>query len=107
MHPNISNIPFVEVAGLVCGSTNTGLQGGIDKAVETFHLLLLGQHGNVILEGIRNPASMVADVGDTLVLVPVGGVGQGFIEAIVEVFVVREDDVTADIEELVIGKSVI
>lgn len=50
---------------------------------------------------------MVADVGDTLVLVPVGGVGQGFIEAIVEVFVVREDDVTADIEELVIGKSVI
>lgn len=100
MLPNISNIPFVEVARFVCGSTDTGLQGSVNKAVETFHLLLLGQHGDVVLEGIGNPATMVADVGDTLVLVPVGGVGQGFIEAIVEVLVVREDDMTTNIEEL-------
>jgi hypothetical protein len=34
------------------------------------------------------------------VVVPVGFVGEGFVDAVVEVFVVREDDVAADVVEL-------
>jgi len=34
------------------------------------------------------------------VVVPVGLVGEGFVDAVVEVFVVGEDDVAADVVEL-------
>ena len=33
-------------------------------------------------------------------MVPVGFVGEGFVDAVVEVFVVGEDDVAADVVEL-------
>jgi hypothetical protein len=34
------------------------------------------------------------------VVVPVGVVGEGFVDAVVEVFVVRKDDVAADVVQL-------
>lgn len=72
---NVANIPLIKVAGLVCGSTHASLEGSIDKTVETLDLLIFGQQGNVVLERIGDPAVLVANVRDTLVFVPVGGVG--------------------------------
>jgi hypothetical protein len=46
----------------------------------------------------------VADIGYALVFEPVGGVGEGFVEDVVEVAVVGEDDVAADVEELIVQK---
>lgn len=42
----------------------------------------------------------VPDVRDTLVMVPVFSLRKGFIDTVVEVFVVRKDDVSAHIVEL-------
>ena len=43
---------------------------------------------------------VLTDVRDALVGVPVGSLGQGFIEAVVEVLVVRKDDMSTNIEQL-------
>ena len=52
------------------------------------------------MEREGDPETFVADVGDALVVVPVGIVWQGFVDAVIEVFVVGEDDVAADVVEL-------
>jgi hypothetical protein len=44
---------------------------------------------------------LAADVGDALVGEPVVVVGQSLVDAVVEVLVVGEDDVAADVVELV------
>lgn len=61
---------------------------------------MLGKHGNVVLEGVGNPLALAANVGDTLVGVPVVVLGESLVDAVVEVLVVGEDDVTTNIEEL-------
>jgi hypothetical protein len=63
-------------------------------------LLFLGQHGDVVLERIWNPQTLASDVGDALVGIPVVFFGKGFIDAVVEVLVVGEDDMATDIVEL-------
>jgi hypothetical protein len=90
--------PLIEVFWLGVGHPR--LQRRIDHALQTCNLVFLWQHGDVILERVWDPDTLVADVGDALVVVPVGVVGEGFVDAVVEVFVVGEDDVTADIVEL-------
>lgn len=90
--------PLVKVLGLGVG--NTALQGRIDHTIDTLDLLLLGQHGDVVLEGVGDPFIVTADVGDTLVTVPVLIAGEGFVDAVIEVLVVGEDNVTTDIVEL-------
>ena len=90
--------PLIEVLGLGVG--DTGLKGGIDHAVNALHLLLLGKHGNVVLEGVGNPLLLAADVGDTLVGEPVLILGEGLVDAVVEVLVVGEDNVATDIVQL-------
>lgn len=90
--------PLVEVLGLGVGDTS--LHGSIDHAINALDLLLLGQHRDVVLEGVGNPFSLAANVGDTLVAEPVIVVGEGLVDAVIEVFVVGEDNVTTDIVEL-------
>lgn len=90
--------PLIEVLGLSVGNAN--LQGSVDEVGETTSLILLGQHGNVVLEGVGNPEALVTNVGDTLVGEPVILLGESLVDAVVEVLVVREDDVTTDIVEL-------
>jgi hypothetical protein len=63
-------------------------------------LVVLGQHGDIILEGVWHPETLVSDIGDALVGVPVVLFGQGLVDAVIKVLVVGEDDVTADIVEL-------
>lgn len=58
------------------------------------------QRGDAVLEGVGNPLALVAAVRDALVRVPVVGLGQGFVEAVVEVAVVGEDDMSANVEQL-------
>ena len=93
-----SHDPLIEVLGLGVGDTD--LQGGVDEVRETAGLVLLRQDGDVVLEGVRDPEALVADVGDTLVGEPVILLGKSLVDAVVEVLVVREDDVTTDIVEL-------
>ena len=76
------------------------LESGIDQSVYALDLVLLGKHGDVVLERVGDPKALVAHVGDALVGVPVILAGQCLVNAVVEVLVVREDDVTADIVEL-------
>ena len=90
--------PLIEVGRLLVG--HTGLHSSIDQAINALHLVLLGKHGNVVLEGVRDPFVLATDVGDTLVAVPVIILGEGLVDAVVEVLVVGEDDVTTDIVKL-------
>lgn len=76
------------------------LESSVDHAVQASDLVLLGQHGDVVLEGVGDPKALVADVGDTLVLVPVILLGESLVDAVVEVLVVGEDDVATNIVEL-------
>lgn len=94
----VADNPLVEVLGLRVG--NSSLQGSIDHALHTLDLVILVKHGDVVLEGVRDPAALAADVGDTLVGVPVIFLGKSLIDAVVEVFVVGKDDVSADIVKL-------
>lgn len=95
---HLAQNPLIEVLGLGVG--NTVLQSSIDQALQRSDLVLLGQHGDVVLEGVGDPEALVANVGDTLVLVPVIILGESLVDAVVEVLVVGEDDVATNIVEL-------
>jgi hypothetical protein len=90
--------PLVEVLGL--GAGNASLHGSIDHAVNALDLLSLGQHGDVVLEGVGDPLLLAADVRDTLVGVPVVLLRESLIDAVIEVLVVGEDNVTTNIVQL-------
>ena len=90
--------PLVEVGWL--SRRHTSLHGGVDQTLDTCDLLLLGKHGDVVLEGVGNPEALAADVGDTLVLVPVLILGKSLVDAVIEVLVVGEDNVATDIVKL-------
>lgn len=94
--------PLIKVLGLGVG--DTVLQGSVNHAINALDLLLLGKHGDVVLEGVGNPLVLAADVGDTLVAVPVIVVGKSLVDAVIEVLVVREDDVTTDIVKLLFSQ---
>ena len=96
--------PLVEVLGLHVGDAS--LKGGIDHAINALDLLLLGKHGDVVLEGVGDPFVLATDVGDTLVAVPVVILGEGLVDAVIEVLVVGEDNVTTDVVELSFRVSV-
>lgn len=96
--PHIADIPLIEIPRL--GTVGTSLQRSVNQRVNAPHLLLLREHGDVILERVRDPPPLVADIRDSLVRIPVGFLGEGFVQTVVEVLVVREDDVAADVEEL-------
>jgi hypothetical protein len=93
-----ANNPLVEGLGL--GAGDTSLKSSVDHAINAPDLLLLGKHGDVVLERIGYPLALAANVGDTLVGVPVILLGKSLVNAVVEIFVVGEDDVTTDIVKL-------
>jgi hypothetical protein len=90
--------PLIKVLWLVAG--NAGLEGSVNHAINALDLLLLWQHGDVVLEGIGNPLLLATDVGDALMRVPVVILGKGLVDAVIEVFVVGEDNVAANVVEL-------
>jgi hypothetical protein len=90
--------PLVKVLGLGVG--DTALESRVDDALDTVDLVLLGKHGDVVLEGVRDPEALVANVGDSLVSVPVIVLGESLVDAVVEVLVVGEDNVATDIVQL-------
>jgi hypothetical protein len=90
--------PLVKVLGL--GVRNTALQGRVNQTVHAQDLVVLGQHGDVVLERVRNPEALVAHIRDTLVCEPVVILGERLVDNVVEVLVVGEDDVAANIVEL-------
>lgn len=94
--------PLIKGGGLLVG--HTGLKSSINHAIDALHLVLLGKHGDVVLEGVRDPFALAADVGDTLVAIPVIIFGEGFVDAVVEVFVVGENDMTTDVVKLGISQ---
>ena len=95
---HISQNPLIKVFRFGVGHTR--LERGVDQSLQAGDLVILGQHGDVVLERVRHPQTLIADVGDTLVGVPVVGLREGLIDAVVEVLVVGEDDVPTDIVKL-------
>jgi hypothetical protein len=95
---SVSDDPLVKVLGLGVG--NAVLKGSVDQTIQTSDLVLLGEHGDVVLEGVGDPKALVANVGDSLVDEPVVVLGESLVQAVVEVLVVGEDDVTANIVQL-------
>ena len=95
--------PLVEVLGLA--RCHACLESGVDHTIHALHLLFLGQHGNVVLEWIWHPEILAANVGNPLVCVPIILLRKSFVDAVVEVFVVRENDMTTDVIELTIGQQ--
>lgn len=83
------------------GVGDTSLESSVNHAVNGLDLVILGKHGDVVLERVGDPEVLVADVGDTLVGEPVIVLGKSLVDAVVEVLVVGEDDVATDIVELV------
>lgn len=57
---SVSEDPLVKVLGLGVG--NAVLKGSVDQTVQTSDLVLLGEHGDVVLEGVGDPEALVADV---------------------------------------------
>jgi len=90
--------PLVKVLGL--GAGDSGLEGSLDHAIHALDLLLLWQHGNVILERIWDPEVLATNVGDSLMGVPIRLVWEGLVDAVIEVLVVGEDNMAADIVKL-------
>lgn len=82
-----------------------GLEGGVDQSVEALELVGFLEDGDVVLERVWDPSSLEADVRDALVGVPVVLCGECLVDAVVEVLVVGEDDVSADVEELEVSVS--
>jgi hypothetical protein len=76
------------------------LNGCVDEIAEATGLFFLGQNCDVILERIWNPKTLITDIRDALMLVPIVWLWKSLVDNIVEVLVVGEDDVTANIEEL-------
>lgn len=93
--------PLVEVLGLGVG--NTGLKSSVNHAINALNLLLLGKHGDVVLEGVGDPFVQATNVRDTLVGEPVVLLGESLIDAVIEVLVVGEDNVATDIVQLFQG----
>lgn len=92
---HLTENPLVKGLRLCVGDAS--LQSGVNHALNAANLLLLGKHGDVVLERVGYPLALAADVGNTLVSVPVVGLGESLVNAVVEVLVVGEDDVTTDI----------
>jgi hypothetical protein len=95
---HLSHDPLVEVLGL--GVCHAGLQRGVNQAVHALGLVVLAQHGQVVLEGVGDPLALAAHVGDALVGEPVVVAREGLVDAVVEVLVVGEDDMATDVVEL-------
>ena len=93
-----ANDPLVEVLRLGVG--HTSLESSINHAIDALNLLLLGKHGDVVLEGVRDPLALATDVRDTLVAVPVILLRKSLVDTVIEVLVVGEDNVTSDVVEL-------
>ncbi len=89
--------PLVERSRGILGAST--LLGSVDHALDALDLFLDGEDGDVVLVRVRDPDVLGANVRDTLVLVPVLLVGEGLCDHVVKVLVVREDDVSSDIEE--------
>lgn len=104
-----ANDPLVKVLGFV-GRASPDL-GSINHALDTLDLILHGQHRDVVLQGrwsaphkqatfeetapvlllgsylvgVGDPGVLGANVRDTLVLVPVIGLGEGLVDHVVKV----------------------
>lgn len=103
MFTHLAHNPLVEVLGLRLGDGMVG--GGINETLNCCDLVLLGQHGDIVLEGVGDPKTLVADVGDTLVVEPVVLLGKSLVKAVIEVLVVGENNVAADIIQLFCHES--
>jgi hypothetical protein len=89
------------------GIADASFQSSINHALHATDLVFLWQHGNVGLERVGDPEVFAADVGDALVGIPIGVFGKCFVDAIIKVLVVREDDMASDIVELSKGECML
>jgi hypothetical protein len=63
-------------------------------------LIFLGEHGNIVLEWVRDPEALAADVGNPLVSVPIRVIWESLVDTVIEVLVMGEDNMASDIVEL-------
>jgi hypothetical protein len=63
-------------------------------------LIIFRQDGDVVLERVWDPEVFASHIGDTLMCVPIIYLRESLVNAVVEVFVVGEDDMAANIVEL-------
>jgi len=63
-------------------------------------LVLLWQDRDIVLEWVWHPKLLAAHIRNTLVSIPVFGLGQCLVDAVVEVLVVGEDNMATNIVEL-------
>lgn len=68
---HVPYVPFVKVLGLIRCWARACIECSINEIVQTPHLFFFGQDRDVILKRVGNPESLIPDVGNTLVLVPV------------------------------------
>lgn len=104
-HKNVSDSlashaqnPLVKCPGLGIG--NAAFECRVDKAVDAYNLVILGKHGDVVLERVGDPKALVPNIRDSLVVKPVVFVGERLVQAVIKVLVVGEDDMTTNIVEL-------
>lgn len=93
-----SNNPLIEVFWLILGCTSN--QCSVNHAVNALNLVLRWQHRDVVLEWVWNPEVLASYIRNALVGVPIILLRQRLVDTIIEVFVVREDNVATNIVEL-------
>ena len=79
---------------------SASLQSSIDHAVDTLDLVLLRQDRDIVLERVWHPELLAAHIRNTLVSIPIFGLGQCFVDAVVEVLVVGEDNMATNVVKL-------
>mmetsp|Transcript_6266 Transcript_6266/g.17989 ORF Transcript_6266/g.17989 Transcript_6266/m.17989 type:complete len:496 (+) Transcript_6266:382-1869(+) len=90
--------PLIKVFWLLCGHLVGHL--GVYEAREAADLVLFVQGADVVLEGVRHPASLDPHVAHPLQGVPLVWPGpHAGIQQLIEVLVVREDDVAAHVKQ--------
>ena len=90
--------PLVKVLRLcICYA---GFQCCFYHAVHALDLLFFGQHRDIILERVRDPQIFTPHIGDTLVCKPIRLFRQSFVDAVIKVLVMGEDDMAANIVKL-------
>lgn len=102
---HVPNNPFVKILRLcVC---NSCFKGGINDSIDAQDLVVLRQHRDVVLEWIGYPVAFISHIRNALMCIPIILFWQCLVNAVIEVFVVGEDDMPSDVVELRMYRSAV
>jgi hypothetical protein len=89
-----SDDPFIKSLGLRRG---VEIDGSINHSVHGNDLFLFWEHADIVLVGVRYPKSFRSNVRDAFMSEPIIGLGKSFIQRVVKILVMRENDMSSNL----------